>query len=452
MSDRATGIRGFVSPWYWGYATQGLVVIGALPILLPLVAGRVSAAAAGIVVAAFYAGQLTSPLWGGLAERSGRFAACFLSGFLLLAISLILFPLPELVTAGGRGSGGLPGALLTGQGTVVFWSVLAFVQGAGAGASNTVSGMIIVETTARETWDGRIGWLQTFYGAGQTLGLALASALQAAPVWGILICAALMVPGYFLGRPGLPPDRAPATPSPHRRRHRHILPLAGRPRGPRGHANLAHYADGLRHAVPRFLRLITHPFGVFIAGWFLVMSGSWLIYNLYPLLMRESYGTSAMLSSLYFAAGALIGAFLYAPSGAWAARRGDVWVLLAGCVLSLLSLLGMSALLGAPEAVRFHAVPFLFVLMPIAWSPLIVSGTAITGALAPIPEGEAMGVFNAATALASVLGALGAGAIATVVGYNAIVLIATGLVGLSCLVILPLTGQGNPARASNDTA
>lgn len=50
--------------------------------------------------------------------------------------------------------------------------VLALLQGAGAGASNTVAAMYIIEFRPKDQWATRIGWLQTVYGTGQALGLA----------------------------------------------------------------------------------------------------------------------------------------------------------------------------------------------------------------------------------------------------------------------------------------
>ncbi|HSB80927.1 MAG TPA: hypothetical protein VLM91_19260 [Candidatus Methylomirabilis sp.] len=46
---------------------------------------------------------------------------------------------------------------------------------------------------------------------------------------------------------------------------------------------------------------------------------------------------------------------------------------------------------------------FLFVVL--AWSLLSVSGTALTAELSPGGEGQAMGLFNATTAVAGVIGA-----------------------------------------------
>ncbi len=451
MSDKSAASRP-ISPWYWGYALQGLVVLGAMPILLPLIAGTVSAAAAGTVVAAFYAGQLTAPMWGTVAERSGRFGTYFLIGFVLLFLGLIVFPLPtpglllaEVPDPALRAEAQhWLTALFPAPRSVIFWSVLAFVQGAGAGASNTVGGMIIVETTPKESWDDRIGWLQTFYGTGQTLGLALASALQVAPAVGVLVCAVLLLPGWVLGRRGLPPRRAPATPSAHKHHHRHLLPHVPHFHLARLAPALGHYHPGVLKSLGRLHKVVFNRFGLFLLSWFLVMAGSWLVYNLYPLLMRESYATRPLLSSLYFAAGAAIGAFLYAPSGTWARRFGNGRVLMLGNLMSLLSLTGMAALLLAPEPIRFYGAPVAYVLLPMAWSPLIVAGTAITGTLAPMPEGEAMGLFNAATALASVLGALGAGAVATLVGYDAIIIIGAALVGVATLAGVGVLNVGLP--------
>jgi fucose permease len=48
--------------------------------------------------------------------------------------------------------------------------------GVGAGAAGTVATLLIVNFAARSEWEPRIGWLQSFNGAGQLLGLLLGGA------------------------------------------------------------------------------------------------------------------------------------------------------------------------------------------------------------------------------------------------------------------------------------
>jgi len=59
-------------------------------------------------------------------------------------------------------------------------------------------------------------------------------------------------------------------------------------------------------------------------------------------------------------------------------------------------------------------------LVVLTWSLLSVGGTALTAHLAPIGEGAGMGIFNATTALAGVMGAALGGWVAGYWGYNTV--------------------------------
>ena len=77
-----------------------------------------------------------------------------------------------------------------------------------------------------------------------------------------------------------------------------------------------------------------------------------------------------------------------------------------------------------------------FALVVLAWSLLSVSGTTLTADLAPIGEGAGMGIFNAITAVAGVIGAAAGGWVAKSWGYNAVSGFAAVGVALGFLVAL----------------
>ena len=85
----------------------------------------------------------------------------------------------------------------------------------------------------------------------------------------------------------------------------------------------------------------------------------------------------------------------------------------------------------------------MYILIPIAWSPLIVGGTAWTAQLATFQEGEALGAFNAITAVAAVIAAFAAGLLAKNFGYGMVLIIgsAASLLALSCFI--PLLSRAN---------
>ena len=84
--------------------------------------------------------------------------------------------------------------------------------------------------------------------------------------------------------------------------------------------------------------------------------------------------------------------------------------------------------------------------MPIAWSPLIVGGTGLAGKLAPMEEGEAMGIFNATTAVASVLSVIGAGQLAHRFGFGVVPVVAALVVVASIVLAVPLLATRRPAE------
>ncbi len=384
-----------VDPWYWGYAFQGAVVLGTAPILIPIIVAKYGGAAhAGAVVASFYLGQLTAPFWGRLADKTGLHKALFLSGFILLGLGLGLFVIGKLLW---------------------IWLALGFVQGAGAAVSNTVAGMNIVEFRPKEEWEGRIGWLQTLYGTGQTLGLGLAAILQKWPEAGMIVSAALMAPGILLGIKGAPQGKPKAKQGEKPLNHRKLRPNLG------FMGMLHHYHRPTLATLSHFLQPWKSTFGLYLAGWFVVMFGTWLVYNLYPLVMKDVYGIGAGLSSLYYAVGAFLGIFFYALSGSLGKKIGDINVYLVGIIASLISMGSMSLLIFIETNLTWLLAPLSFIIMPIAWSPLIVAGMALTAELSPVEQGEAMGIFNASSAIASVLSALAAGVLASQFGYQVII-------------------------------
>lgn len=129
-------------------------MLGLAPILLPLLVESAGLENVGLVVAALYIGQVLSPVLGNLADRTWRYNLLYLAGYALLAAGCSGFALSNMT---------------------LLWAIFAFVMGTGVGASNTVSYSYIVEFHPRKEWDERLGWLQTFYGTGQSMGLMVAA-------------------------------------------------------------------------------------------------------------------------------------------------------------------------------------------------------------------------------------------------------------------------------------
>ena len=407
-------LRRYTELWYSGYAFQGAVVFGTGAILMPIVVNNAGdAAKAGTVIGCFYIGQMLAPLMGAITDRTGWHRAFYLSGYLLLAIGLALFPFTKLVW---------------------FWMILAFIQGVGSGTSNTVAAMFIVEYRPKQEWDTRVGWLQTFYGIGQAAGLGLAAVMQARPEIGLLVSAGMMAPGLVLGSRRLPPPEKHHKPGKaHFAHHLH--------RPPRSVFSMLHRYEGtIAGSAGCLLKEWRSAFGLYIAGWFLIMLSTWLIGALFPLLMKNAFGLSYSMSSLYYALGAVIGIFAYTPSGTLGKKIGEGRVVIIGTVMTLISVGGLSLLASVHSSVNSWLVPIVYILIPIAWSPLIVGGTAWTAQLATFEEGEALGSFNAATAVAAVIAAFAAGFVARELGYGMILIISAcaSLLALMCFIPLAI--------------
>jgi DHA1 family tetracycline resistance protein-like MFS transporter len=398
--------------WYYGYAFQGIVVFGTGAILMPIIVnGAGDAAKAGTVMAFFYIGQLLAPLMGAITDRTGQHRLFYLSGYVLLAIGLALFPFTTLLW---------------------FWMALAFLQGVGSGTSNTVAAMFIVEYNPKSEWDARVGWLQTFYGVGQAVGLGLAAALQARPEIGLLVSAGLMAPAMLLGSRGLPPSHAHHKPEKTKFTHRSQRP-------PRTvYSILNRYEGAVLNSLRHLFKEWRSKFGIYIVGWFFVMLTTWLIGALFPLLMKGAFNISYTMSSLYYALGAIIGIFVYTPSGTLGEKIGDGWVVIIGTTMTLVSVAGLATLKYLHSDLNQWLVPIVYILIPIAWSPLIVGGTAWTAQLATFAEGEALGAYNATTAVAAVIAAFTAGLVAHNFGYGMVLIIGAvaSLLALSCFIPL----------------
>ena len=120
-----------------------------------------------------------------------------------------------------------------------------------------------------------------------------------------------------------------------------------------------------------------------------------------------------------------------------------------------LRLLAFSGLLGL-GLVQFGGASWLalgaFTLVVLSWSLLTVSGTALTAKASPVGEGEGMGLYNAATAAAGVLGSALGGWAAGLWDYNAALVMAVAGVALGLLlslgIRLPSAVRRKPPTAS----
>lgn len=417
--------RRFSQVWYIGYAFQGISALGLIPIFLPLFVGNIKGPfAAGLLVAIFYFAQMFTPVMGYIIDRLNWHRQIYVLGFILIGVGSLCLPLTSNLS---------------------IWILLAFMQGLGIGATNTASGMYVIEFNPESEWDMRVGWLQTLYGTGQALGLLAAAALSHSVKVGLYTAGVMMIPGLIFGLLDLP-----ATKSRQR-----ISKLPHQPRGGNGRSvtgifgrfNTLHLLLDLRKTAQVFGSL----FGLCILMWFFIMAGNWLIYNLYPLLMLHVYHLSSQLSSLYYGIGATVGVAAYPLSGWLAKKIGETRVLSIGILMCLVSVTVLSFLAYWPIPGTYWLVPTFFVLLPIAWSPLIVVGTSIITKLTNMDQGDALGIFNGTTALASLLAALAAGVIAQNFGFRVVMLLSLAMTAISLVLVNILNAKYQKPPTDNHT-
>ena len=392
-----------IEGWYVSYALLGAAAAGILPILLPTVVARTSVAAhVGLVMATFNLGGLSAPFWGRLADARRLHRVLLAGGMACTACASAAFPFAPSLPA---------------------WLALAFLQGIGLAAAATTANLFIVEAHPRSQWDARIGWLQTFYGGGQVAGLLAAGLFaQTASSAGLVTAgglAAVAVLPALLATPRLPPRQTQERPTlTHPVRHAEW---------PTGSPQRMYH-----HPTRSGLRLLGSSgkgsFRLFLAGWFLSFGGSAAFFSLYPIVMRQTYGVSPALSSAGYAVSAGLGLLLYTPAGRWSTRGRPLTVLRAGLAVRVASYAFVSLLVFPRGPLRGWLALGTFLAVVLAWSALSVASTALVADMyaRSRSEGEGLGLFNAATALAGVVGSAGGGWAAGAWGYGAIPLLALG--------------------------
>lgn len=410
--------RRYARPWYMAYLLAGIVAAGMVPVLLPLLMASVSHDLTGVayVMGAYDVGLLTSPLWGMLAEKHKQYRALFLAGFLLSTAAIAVFPLMHEMSE---------------------WIPAAFVMGVGFSGAATIASLLIVDFEPSGEWEPRIGLLQSFNGVGQVIGLLLAGIFSHGSLSiGLWIAAAILLPAWVFARIGLPASshHRETGQAIHLSRLIHIRSLAAFPRlnFPSGIGFHFHELNisGLRH-LPETLGT---PFARFILSWFTMALGVAGFFTYFPLMLDHSYGINSHFSSVIYAVVAGIGIVLFVLAAKWSEHFGvgkvykfGLWIRIAGFFLLLI----LFFLPGIPHFV-FGATGF--GLIVIAWPILSVSATNLAAQLTPVSEGAAMGLFNMAFALATVIGAFASGPLIAAFGYQAITIVAMCGLGLSIIL------------------
>lgn len=403
-------LKRYSQVWYIGYSAQGSVGLGLAPIFLPIiVAGYAHATGAGIIVAMFYFSQMLAPLFGWLSDRYNWHRGVFIASFVLVGAGIGFFPLFE---------------------SMAYWLVMSFLMGLGIGAANTVAEMFIIEFHPRSEWDVRVSMLQTLFGVGQAAGLFLAFLLSQNTHLALYVAGVLMAPSLIVGLIQLPrvSKRSPV---------KRTRDLPG-PTNVHFASMMVKHLHHLRDSFANPRALLESVFLLYIGGWMFIMFGNWLIYNLYPLLMSSVFSLDASKASLYFAIGSTIAVFFCPLSGRLAKKWGEMPVIFMGIGMSLVAALGLTLLSLFPVAGDAYLVPTAFIFLPVAWSPLIIVGTAVVTKLTNMADGEALGIFTAVTGGSSLIAAVSAGLIADHLGFVKVLMLSAlaTIIGLVLMIML----------------
>jgi MFS family permease len=425
-------IMHWVEPWYGAYAILGALASGLAVIAIPLVVtgGGGSATEIGTAIAAQNIGALFAPFWGSMADRTKSYRAIFFLGFILIGLGFLD---------------------LSGLHGLTAWMAGAFLIGFGTGASNTVASLFVVEFTPQVEWGPRISWMQTFNAAGSVLGMALAGLL--APRLDTLLAAILVIPAIVMGGRGLPLPRGRfhiPRPSLHATQFVHLLHRSG----PNA-ASVVAAVHRPRIGDFRAIRMaMTSGFGLFLAAWFLFSLAVSSFASLYPVLMERSYGLQVAQSALLMSIATALSIPLYNYAGRLVTRRGPAATLGIGIGGRMIGLAGLGVVAFLHVGWAILPVILLFGLYQGIWPLLSVASNDLAAGLAPFGEGAAMGLFNAAAAVASAVGAVAGGAVADRFGYGAVSLFAAAvaLLALGCVAALSRGRGAAMAAASTATA
>ncbi len=427
------GPRQWVSSWFTAYALVGAVSSGLIPILLPLMMVRLlpdELSAVGYVIGAFDLGALSSPLWGNLADAKKIYRLVFCGGLFLELVSMAVFPLAA---------------------NLGIWLLLALLMGAGSAAVSTCATLLVVDFYPPAQWTSRIGWLQTFNGAGQVLGLLLAGAcVTIGYTFGLWLGAGLLAAAIILGLRFLPRSSQPGIPG-----RTSLISEAGL-----DFESLARFArvellggGMLKHFHPTNiagLKSLPHTlptrFGRFLVSWFFVFLGVAGFFAYFPIFLQQSFGVRPATTSLTYALAAGVSIVLYNLAGVWAQKIGSQKIYFFGRLTRFMGFVLMLIPL------LIHTLPgsnliaiFGFSVVVLTWPIISVTGTELTSVLSPISQGAAQGLNNAANGVGTVTGTYLAGWLVHIAGYECIPIMA--LVGLALSVAVD-TSFHRPPRLS----
>lgn len=368
---------------------------------------------AGLTYAAFSLLGVFAPFLGSWADRTGRQRDLLIWGAISAGVLLLPF-----------GFVGGPESLL-----------LAAGAGLGVMATTTAGNVLAIQGEADELWDARVASLQRYISAGQVAGLIAGGLLaRGHPSTGFVAAGIALIVAGVLALASAPRGgtRSPSDrPAPR--------PMLG---GDAGVSRAGHRGHHLSWSDLRtHLCAINRPLRRFLIVWLIAYPAMNGFAALFPVAIVREFGLDALWPSGAYALGVAASLLLYSPVGVLTHRIGGGRALIAGISLRLLLLCVLAAIaLSSSAAIGFTAL-IGFALIQFVWPLLAVGANLLAVRLAPDARGESVGLFNAATSLASAVGSALAGLAFARLGFAGLTVIVSMLVGIALLLSLRWFGR-----------
>ena len=322
------------------------------------------------------------------------------------------------------------------------WFIIALVMGISTAAVATCAILMVVEFHPVKEWTPRIGWFQTFNGAGQAIGLLLAGVLVTAGYRVALWAgAALLLPAIGLGvwalrKIAMHYALDPSVTIRWLRSHGDLTPIARFARVELlGGGILRHFSIININSLKTFADLLPTRFGRFMVSIFLLFFGIAGFFAYFPVFLHRSFHISATVTSFDYAITAGLGVFLYPLAGRWCGWLGAGTIYLFGRIIRFAAFaLMLAAIVVNAEMVRMVMAFGSFSLVILAWPLISVSATELTSELSPMKQGVAQGLYNAANALGTVAGTYAAGAAVAYMNFKSLPIMAVVGILLSLLI------------------
>jgi MFS family permease len=374
--------------WFVSYGLLGLTQSGLVPVLMPLVSRN--SGAAGVTYAAFTLLGLAAPVLGSWADRTGRHRDLLIWGSAGAGVLLLLF---EFANAPLR-------------------ILLAACAGLGVVAATVAGNVLAIQGCPESAWDDRVALLQRFVSAGQVIGLVGAGLLARSHPGRGFVCGGLAL----LAAGALAAVSAPAREPRDRRDKPAPKPMIGGEAGITGPHHRGHHIPVQELAA--YLRVINRPLRRFLIIWLIAYPAMNGLATMFPVAMTRQFGMQPIQPSSAYAIGVAASLMIYRPVGMATHRLGGERMLMLGLGARLV-LLGALSLLSLDHAGWTGWLVLVgFALIQFVWPLLSVAANSLSVRLAPEARGESIGLFNAATSLASSVGSAIAGAIFGVFGFG----------------------------------